>query len=119
MTQNIKTGQEKDLHHEREKTTLTVTYCHLQQNFFLPWNRRKPSRFIIRSIECFDINTIDKVEKKNVSVISKYGSKKELILISFDFLQLMQIITITTTKYMKNGSFSRCESWCFLVASMA
>lgn len=71
--------------------------------FFLPWNRRKHSQFIIRSIECFDIhvNTIDKVEKKNVSVISKYGSKKELILISFDFLQLMQIITITTTKYEK------------------
>lgn len=56
--------------------------------------------------------------RKKVWVISKYGSKKELILISFDFLQLMQIITITTTKYMKNASFSRCESCCFLVASI-
>lgn len=40
--------------------------CHILSSsteFFLPWNRRKHSQFIIRSIECFNINTIDKVEK--------------------------------------------------------
>lgn len=43
--------------------------CHILSSsteFFLPWNRRKHSQFIIRSIECFNINTIDKVEKKSL-----------------------------------------------------
>lgn len=79
-----KHAKKKIYFHERNKA-LTLSHIVSFDRKKSHGDRRLPSRFIITSIECFDINTIN-------CVISKYGSKKELILISFDFPKLIKLI---------------------------